>query len=73
MRQPIHTAFTEIYIQWLDSLRALIPGGWRAGPSEDVTRKLEQSAANENWEHEGGRIKPPAKKPRLAAIPRNPR
>ena len=72
MSQPSNTPFTEIYTQWLDSFRAMIPGGWRAGPSEDVTRKLEQGAANEEWEHEGGSIKPAEKKPGLAVVPKIP-
>ena len=72
MTQPSNTPFTDIYAQWLDSFRALIPGGWRAGPSEDVKRKQEQVAANEEWEHEGGSLKPAEKKPRLTAVPKMP-
>jgi hypothetical protein len=72
MTQSSNTPFTEIYMQWLDSFRALIPGGWRVGPSEAVTRKVEQAAANEEWEHEGGSVKPAEKQPGLAAVPKIP-
>lgn len=56
--KPTVTVFTEVYAQWLDSFRALFPGGAPAGPSEEVVRRQEQVAANQEWEHEGGRIKP---------------
>jgi hypothetical protein len=70
---PINTPFTAIYAQWLESFRAMIPGGGRAGPSEDLTRKQEQVAANQEWEDEGGSIKPPtATKPALAPAPKIP-
>jgi hypothetical protein len=52
------TPFTAVYTQWLDSFRAMLPGGAPAGPSEAVTRKQEQVAANQEWEDEGGSIKP---------------
>ena len=53
-----NTPFTAIYTQWLDSFRAMIPGGAPAGPSEEVVRKAEQVEANQEWEHEGGSVKP---------------
>lgn len=62
------TPFTRIYAQWLESFRALIPGATKAGPSE--TRKQEQVAANQEWEDEGGALKPegvPQAKPSVPA------
>ena len=50
--------FTAIYTQWLESFRALIPGWAPPGLSEDASRKREQVAANQEWEHEGGSVKP---------------
>jgi len=56
---PINTPFTALYTQWLDSFRALIPG--MSGPSEELTRKQEQAAANQEWEDEGGSVVQTAK------------
>jgi len=52
------TPFTAIYTQWLDSFRMLIPGCAPAGPSEEVIRRQEKAAANQEWESEGGCVKP---------------
>ena len=52
-----NTPFTAIYTQWLDSFRAMIPGGAPAGPSEEVARKQEKAEANQEWEGEGGSVK----------------
>jgi len=60
---PPNSPFTAIYTQWLDSFRAMIPGGMPAGPSEETARKQEQVAANQEWEDEGGSVKPAKKKP----------
>ncbi|HLX81406.1 MAG TPA: hypothetical protein VKS43_12575 [Burkholderiales bacterium] len=57
MNTPV-TPFTAVYTQWLDSFRALIPGGAPSGPSEAVTRKQEQVEAHQEWEDEGGSVKP---------------
>jgi len=70
---PINTPFTAIYAQWLESFRAMIPGGRPSGPSEELTPKQEQAAANQEWEDEGGSIKPPAPtKPVLSSVPKIP-
>ena len=70
---PINTPFTAIYAQWLESFRAMIPGGKTPGPSEELTPKQEQAAANQEWEDEGGSIKPPAEtKPDRAPGPKIP-
>lgn len=53
------TPFTAIYSLWLDCFRALIPGGMAAAPSRELTPRQEQVAANQQWEDEGGSIKPP--------------
>ena len=70
---PINTPFTAIYAQWLESFRAMIPGSGKSGPSDELTPKQEQVAANQEWEDEGGSIKPPADtKPALAPAPKIP-
>ena len=70
---PTNTPFTAIYAQWLESFRAMIPGNRPSGPSEELTPKQEQAAANQEWEDEGGSIKPPAEaKPALAPAPKIP-
>ncbi len=70
MKPPV-TPFTAVYTQWLDSFRALFPGGAPAGPSEAVARKREQVAANQEWEDEGGSCKP-APTPEVKDAPKIP-
>lgn len=53
-----NTPFTAIYSQWLESFRALFPGGAASSPAEALTPKQEQVVANQEWEDEGGSIKP---------------
>lgn len=55
MNTPV-TPFTAIYTQWLESFRALLPGGAPSGPSESAIHKQEQVAANQEWEDEGGSV-----------------
>lgn len=70
---PIETPFAAIYARWLESLRAMIPGGKPSGPPAEMTPRQEQAAANQEWEDEGGSIKPPAEaKPVLASAPKIP-
>ena len=57
MKPPV-TPFTAVYTPWLDSFRAMLPGGAPAGPSEEVIRKQEKVAAHQEWEGEGGCVKP---------------
>jgi hypothetical protein len=54
-----NTPFIALYIQWLESFRAMIPG-WRqpSGTPRELTPRQEQAAANQEWEDEGGSIKP---------------
>ena len=47
--------FTTIYTEWLESFRALIPG---AKPAETKTPRQEQVEATQEWEDEGGSVKP---------------
>ena len=56
--KPTVTPFTAVYAQWLDSFRALLPGFVPAAPAEQSELKKEQVAANQEWEDEGGSIKP---------------
>lgn len=58
-----NTPFTALYSQWLDSFWAMIPGAKPAGASEEMARRHEQVAANQEWEDEGGSCKPAEKKP----------
>ena len=62
-----NTPFTALYTQWLDSFWAMIPGAKPAGASEELARKQEQVAANQEWEDEGGTVKPA--KPLADAMP----
>jgi hypothetical protein len=51
----------------------MIPGSKPSGPSEELSPQQEQAAANQEWEDEGGSIKPPAEtKPVLASVPKIP-
>lgn len=54
---PSNTPFTAIYARWLESFRALIPGHAPA-PAAEPTPKQEEAAAKEEWEDEGGSLKP---------------
>ena len=53
-----NSPFTAIYAQWLDSFRALFPGSDSSGPAEAAVHKEEQVAAHQDWEDEGGSVKP---------------
>ena len=68
---PSNTSFTAIYAKWLDSFRALFPGGAAAGPAENLTPKQEQAVANQEWEGEGGAVKP-APTPEVKDAPKIP-
>ncbi len=61
-----NSPFTAVYTQWLASFRAMIPGGAPAGPAEDLARGQEQAAAHQEWEDEGGSVRPAEKKPGTA-------
>jgi hypothetical protein len=54
------TPLTEIYSQWLQTVRSFIPG---AGPGQPVVEKKAEVIAKQEWEDEGGspRVVPPAK------------
>jgi len=70
---PKSTPFTAIYAQWLESFRAMILWDRPSGSSAELTPKQEQAAANQEWEDEGGSIKPPKEaKPALAPTPKIP-
>ena len=66
------TPFTEIYVQWLEGFRALIPGARSAGAAANLKSRQEELAANQEWEHEGGSIQPAELKPVLASVPKIP-
>lgn len=71
MKTPIMT-FTALYIQWLDSFRGLLPGREPAAPAGELTPKAAQAAADQEWEEEGGCIKPAQKAPGRARAPKIP-
>jgi len=56
MKPPI-TAFTALYTEWLDTFRGMIPGAHKP-PAGEPTAKEAQVVANQEWEDEGGSIKP---------------
>ena len=56
MKTPV-LSLTEIYAQWLASIKAIIPGGTPAAPKELNPREA-LAAAKQEWEDEGGRVKP---------------
>jgi len=70
--KPSDTPFTAIYMRWLDSLRTLIPGGAAKPPAAVPTPKQEEVAAKQEWEDEGGSIKPPSKEPGVEPAPKLP-
>ena len=50
---------SEYYTEWVQAFRAMIPGGaLRPAQPAELTPKEAQIAANQEWEHEGGTIKP---------------
>ncbi len=58
MTPPSNTPFTAVYAQWLESFRAMIPGCAKPDAAVPMSPKQEQAAANEEWEDEGGSLKP---------------
>ena len=57
MKPPVST-FTSIYAEWLDTFRAMLPGGSPTALAREPTPKEAQVASNQEWEDEGGAIKP---------------
>ncbi len=75
MSPPERLPFTALYVQWLDAFRALIPGAAKPGASEALGHAQEQVAANQEWEDEGGSVKPEKDhpdRPAIAAVPKIP-
>ena len=56
--KPTVSPFTTIYTEWLHSLRSLLPGAWHEAPAPELARKAAHKAAVQEWEDEGGSIKP---------------
>ena len=50
-------SMSEYYSEWLQAFRAMLPGG-SAAPAKEPTPKEAQVAANQEWEDEGGSVKP---------------
>jgi hypothetical protein len=57
-----YSTFTSVYTEWMDAFRTLLPGG-AAAPAEEPTPKAAHTAAVQEWEDEGGCIKPADNKP----------
>jgi hypothetical protein len=49
--------FSEYCTEWLAAFRVMFPGGARS-PLKEPTPREAQAAANQEWECEGGSIKP---------------
>ena len=62
-------SFSEYYTEWLESFRKMFPGGAHA--AKDLTPKEAQVVANQEWEDEGGSVKP-EKKPDATLAPKMP-
>ena len=58
--------FSEYYSEWLESFRKMFPGG-SSSPVKEPTPKEELVAAKQEWEGEGGNLKPenPPPSPRV--------
>jgi hypothetical protein len=71
MKPPV-TPFTAVYSQWLASFRAMLPG-FAPPPAEAAhsALKKERVAATQEWEDEGGSVKP-APTPEVKDAPKIP-
>jgi hypothetical protein len=47
--------FSDYYTEWLEAFRAMVPGGSKPAEQAPVDPQV---AANQEWECEGGAIKP---------------
>ena len=56
--KPSVTPFTAIYSQWLESFKAIFPGAGLSGNPEEKLPTAAQVAAVQEWEDEGGSLKP---------------
>ena len=65
------TTFSKVCTGWMEIFRSMIPGGSAAAPAADLTPKAAQVVADQEWEDEGGSIKP-AKKAQPAPVPKIP-
>jgi len=48
---------SEYSTEWLKTFRAMFPGG-ASSPVKEPTPRDAQAAASQEWEHEGGSLKP---------------
>ena len=75
MKTP-RTTFAAVYAEVLNAGWSMIPGGSLAAqapsPAPELTPKAAQVEAEQEWEHEGGSIVPPEKKPELESGPKIP-
>jgi hypothetical protein len=52
------TTLTTFYSDWLNTILSLLPGGSAKAPAAEPTPKQEHVAATQEWEDEGGTVKP---------------
>jgi len=67
-----HTSFTAKYVEWLRWLRMYYFGTVRAQPPVEPTPRQEQAAAHQEWEHEGGSVRPAPTHPDAEPAPKLP-
>jgi len=56
--KPTVSTLASIYNEWLDTFWSMVPGGSHARPAGEPSPKEAQAAANQEWEDEGGLVKP---------------
>lgn len=60
MKTPFEL-FMAPYSAWLDYTRSMLTGGTLAAPAKELPPKAAPSAAEQEWEDEGGSVKPEKK------------
>jgi len=70
MKSPL-TTFSALYAECMNSYWSKLTGRPPEAPAKDLTPKAAQVVADQEWEDEGGSIKP-AKKPAAEPAPKIP-
>ncbi len=70
MKTPF-TQFVALYTEWLNTGWTMLTGRPPVAPTRELTPKAAQVAADQEWEDEGGSVKP-AKKPGTEPQPKMP-
>jgi len=61
--KPTPPTIPNLYTKWLQPGWAMLAGLLPGQPAKEATPKPSQVAAEQEWEDEGGSIKPPKKPP----------